>query len=195
MEDFMPNWKKQDRCFAWREYCKTRDKPQDIPANPHHVYKNEWKDMGDWLGTEVVSNKKRTCLPFEEAKAFVHNLGLGSQAEWFKYRKSGKKPDDIPTNPHRTYKKDFKGYGDWLGTTTVATSKREYRPFHDARQFVHKLKLRGKNYWVAYCKSRDKPAEIPSNPARAYKNEWNGWEDWQSVYYSNHQHLYMLGSA
>jgi hypothetical protein len=51
-----------------------------------------------------------------------------------------------------------------------------FRNFSDARQFVHKLNLRGKNHWANYCKSGEKPVDIPSNPARTYKKEWKGWK-------------------
>src|SRR5437867_205323 len=36
---------------------------------------------------------------FEEARAFVHSLGLESEFEWRAYCKSGKKPEDIPASP------------------------------------------------------------------------------------------------
>ena len=38
-----------------------------------------------------------------------------------------RKPKDIPKAAHQTYKKDWKGYGDWLGTGTIASFKRKYR--------------------------------------------------------------------
>jgi hypothetical protein len=71
--------------------------------------------MGDWLGTGSIAARLREYRPFEEAKAFVHTLNLKNSDEWDKYCKSGKKPDDIPANPNKTYaKKGWKGIGDWL---------------------------------------------------------------------------------
>ena len=43
------------------------------------------------------------ALPFEEARAFVHALKLGSQKEWQEYSKSGKRPPNIPSSPWKTY--------------------------------------------------------------------------------------------
>jgi hypothetical protein len=54
--------------------------------------------------------------PFAEARKYIHKLGLKNQTEWRAYCKSGKKPHDIPTIPHTAYRKEWKGYGDWLGT-------------------------------------------------------------------------------
>ena len=47
----------------------------------------------------------------------MRSLGLKSQAEWFDYSKSSKRPDDIPSNPWKTYKdKAWIGIADWLGS-------------------------------------------------------------------------------
>jgi hypothetical protein len=54
--------------------------------------------------------------PFREAREFVHKLGLRSVEEWKEYCKSGKKPDDIPVGANERYKKEWKGWGEWLGT-------------------------------------------------------------------------------
>jgi len=117
--------------------------------------------------------------PFAEAKEFVHKLGLKNEHEWREFCKSGKKPKNIPQKPSRTYKQYWKGMGDWLGTYYIATSKRKYRPFNDARKFVHSLGLKSLDEWKDYCKSNKKPADIPVYPdaISSYKKEWNGWKD------------------
>ena len=82
--------------------------------------------MGDWLGTGTIAPRLREYRSFKEARAFVRRLGLKSQCEWRAYCKSGKKPDDIPANPNRTYAKaGWAGMGDWLGTGTVARRLRD----------------------------------------------------------------------
>ena len=52
------------------------------------------------------------------------------------------RPRDIPTQPRRIYSKEWKRWGDWLGTDTVATWKRDYLPFEEARQFVRSALFR-----------------------------------------------------
>jgi len=72
--------------------------------------------MGDWLGTGSVALRWREYKSFKEARDFVHNLNLINSEEWRDYCKSGKKPEDIPASPEKTYKEDgWKGMGDWLG--------------------------------------------------------------------------------
>ena len=71
-----------------------------------------------------------------EARAFARSKELTNQAEWFRFCRSGDKPDDIPTNPNQTYKAEWRGFGDWLGTGAVAPRDRQYRSFQAARAFV-----------------------------------------------------------
>jgi superfamily II DNA or RNA helicase len=164
----------------WRDYIKSGKKPEDIPANPNQTYANDgWTGWGDWLGT---GRRRRGAdwRPFNKARAFVRGLGLKSQAEWWAYSKSGKKPNDIPRDPHETYAKDgWAGYGDWLGTGRIADHLRQYRSFDDARAFVRDLGLKSVAEWRAYCKSGKKPDDIPADPRQTYLNEgWAGTGDW-----------------
>ena len=48
---------------------------------------------------------KTGYLPLKDAKDFVVALKLKSPKEWDEYVKSGKKPDNIPSNPSSFYKK------------------------------------------------------------------------------------------
>jgi adenylate cyclase class IV len=162
----------------WLEYCKSGDKPDDIPSNPNATYKKEWKGFGDWTGTGNIAAFNKVYRSFESAREFVRKLGLKNQKEWKEYCKSGDKPDDIPANPNATYKKDFKGMGDWLGTGSIAPQDREYRPYKEAREFVRSLGLKTANEWKEYCNSGNKPDDIPSNPNGTYKKEWKGFGDW-----------------
>ena len=41
---------------------------------------------------------------FESAREFARSLNLKNNVEWREYLKSGDKPDDIPSNPWRSYK-------------------------------------------------------------------------------------------
>jgi hypothetical protein len=128
---------------------------------------------------EFVDNIKETrkWRPFSEGRAFVHALGLKNKAEWQAYCKSGKRPPDIPSNPDTAYHAEFIGYGDWLGTGAIASFRRQYRPFHAARAFVQTLKFRSANEWRAYCKSGQKPPDIPTMPER-YGSDFRGYGDW-----------------
>ena len=165
----------------WKTWTKSEAKPDDIPCNPNTVYKDKgWIGWGDWLGTGVIANQNRIFRDFEEARAYIHQLQLKNSQEWFDWIKSGAKPDDIPCNPNLIYKdKGWIGYGDWFGTGSVATFNRTYRPFLQARAYVHKLQLKNTQEWTDWIKSGAKPADIPSNPNLIYKDKgWIGYGDW-----------------
>jgi hypothetical protein len=165
----------------WYDYCKSGKKPADIPAFPDQTYSHAgWAGMSDWLGTGTIAPRLRQYRSFKKARAFVRELGLQSSKDWRDYCASGKKPADIPANPDRAYADDgWSGMGDWLGTGTVATRSRQYRPFKRARTFVRRLGLKSRAYWSDYCRSGKKPDDIPTYPNETYAHSgWVGMGDW-----------------
>ena len=165
----------------WDTYCKSGQKPSNIPAKPEEKYLNDgWISWGDYLGTVNIATHKKQFLPFKTARKYVHSLKLLSAKEWYEYCNMGKKPDNIPKKPDHTYKnKGWTTWGDFLGTGTVATSKKVFLSYKKARFFVHKLKFRSRSEWTKYCKSGKKPENIPADVDRYYKNKgWIRWNDW-----------------
>jgi superfamily II DNA or RNA helicase len=180
----------------WNEFCKGKLTqkgilPPDIPRTPNESYaKKGWKGMGDWLGTGTIAPRFRTFLPFEEARAFVHTLKLKTSAEWREFCKGklpdkGLLPDNIPAAPQSSYsKKDWKGFGNWLGTEKIAPQNRFFLRFEEARTFVHSLKLKGVDEWYKFCRGQlpnkeARPLAIPFKPERTYLGKgWNGYGDW-----------------
>ena len=157
----------------WKAYCESGKKPADIPSCPDEVY-DKWISRSDWFGRG--KNRRGGWRPFPEARKFIRRLKLKSQREWNAYAKSGEKPTDIPTNPQRTYAKDgWKGWADFLGFPERHSSNCR-RSFKEARAFVHRLSLNSRAEWEAYCKSGEKPADIPAAP-RVY-HDYAGFRDW-----------------
>jgi len=127
--------------------------------------------------------------PFDEARMFVHGLGLGSTGEWLSYARTGRrglpnKPIDIPSFPDKVYRKSgWAGMGDWLGTGFVATRNRQFRTFKDARRFARQLNLQSANEWRKYCKDERlglprRPDDIPQSPESRYADDgWRGFGD------------------
>jgi superfamily II DNA or RNA helicase len=110
--------------------------------------------------------------PFEEAREFVHSLGLKSQLEWNNYSCS-ERPKDIPASPESVYANNWVSWGDWLGNGRYPKLL-----FEDARAFARKLKLKSASEWFAYWYSH-KPKGLCRNPSQAYaKNGWISWGDW-----------------
>jgi len=158
----------------WREYCRSGNKPHDIPSAPRTVYKSEWLSIADWLG--IKKGWDGNFRSFESARKFVSGLGLKNYEEWEEYSKSGDKPHDIPSKPSRVYKSEWVSMGDWLGITIGWDGS--YRSFESAREFVRDLGLKGEKEWRGYLRSGDKPHNIPLRPSVVYKSEWLSIGDW-----------------
>lgn len=183
------DWKSYYKGYLSRMYKK----PVDIPAAPNEVYKyNGWKSWVDWLWIEGLAPSDYAWRSFEDARAFVHSLGLRGINDWRLYctdklPDKGSKPADIHADPYKVYKdKGWKNWGDWLGlgAGTIEPRKQLYRSFEEARSFVRSLGLSGQTEWTLYCKGqlpgRDKkPDDIHSNPYNTYNNIcWKSWDDW-----------------
>lgn len=166
-------------------------RPADLPSNPHQVYpSSQWKGFGDFLGTKRVANYNRKFLPFEEAREFVHHLGLCTIAEWRSYLAGEmpwlpERPLTIPTNPNYTYKEHgWDGYGDWLGNgrSKNVGYQSPFWPYAKAQEFVSDLSLSGYLEWRTYVKGKmaiKKPPFIPSVPHACYKDEgWISYGNW-----------------
>jgi superfamily II DNA or RNA helicase len=175
----------------WNLYCvgkdsKKRIKPADIPGIPSRVYKlSGWSSMGDWLGTGVIASGTIKYRPYERARSFVRSLGLKSVAEWTlyihgRYGQKQKLPKDIPMSPSVRYKdKGWKGFGDWLGTGTIAPFLRKYRSLRSSKKWANSLGLKTVSEWKEYKKKNHLPEDIPASPSLVYKNDgWKGFGDW-----------------
>jgi hypothetical protein len=181
--------------LEWRFYCKGEltekgTRPHDIPSNPSKTYAGKgWKCWGEWLGTNSTPHCRK-FLSYEEARALTCSLGLKSKVEWMSYRKGEltKKRShlkNIPANPEATYAgKGWKSWGEWLGKGTTRHNCKVFRPFKNARKFIHSLKLTSELEWRFYCKGEltakgTRPDDIPSNPDYTYAEKgWKGYGDW-----------------
>ena len=156
----------------WMAYRRSGNKPSNIPVAPEYTYRGEFKGLPDFLG---VVPRRGKYLPFEEARQFVRSLKLKGVEEWIAYRRSGNKPSNIPGRPEYTYRGEFKGLTDFLGTDPRKYTRRKLRPFEQARTFARGLGLRSTTEWKKYVRSGKLPVDIPIWPS-CYK-EWISWAE------------------
>ena len=164
----------------WEEWCKLGKRPQDIPFNPHRLYRDKgWRSWQDWLGY------KKMFLPFEDAREYARSLGLTCQKDWQELSRSGLRPEDIPSNPQRTYRnKGWVSWPDWLGygrgkKAKSRTSSKQFLPFSEAREFARSLGLASTRKWREWCTLGQRPHNIPSDPQITYRDDgWVSWPDW-----------------
>ena len=161
----------------WREWCKAGQRPSNIPATPSQTYRDDgWISVPDWLGYEgpVTSG---SMLPFLAARVIVRKVMLKSKKEWKALCKSDQRPTNIPSNPDRTYRDDgWVSWPDWLGKEGGYGAM---LPFLAARAIVREFKLKNQQEWREWCKSGQRPSNIPSLPSKTYRNDgWISVPDW-----------------
>lgn len=55
--------------------------------------------------TMKTGKKLDTGKSFDDARIFARSLKLTGKEQWIEYRRSGKKPKDIPSHPDTIYKR------------------------------------------------------------------------------------------
>jgi hypothetical protein len=168
---------------AWNDYCKSDNKPDNMPSSPERYYINEWISWPDFLGNGNIAFGKIKKLNYSKAQPIVQQLKIKSSIDWKKFVKENRIPNNIPKDPQGYYKnKGWKSWPDWLGTPLKKSYTRKLQiiwDFKKSRKFVHKLKLKSQKQWRNYYQSGNKPSEIPTDPSRRYKNKgWKSWPDW-----------------
>jgi superfamily II DNA/RNA helicase len=91
---------------------KNKKLPEFLPAAPEQVYRNEWKGYSEFFDNKYRSSE---ILSFDECKKFIKNKKINNLKDWQVFSKT-KRPKNIPSNPQRTFKKQWKGWKDFLGT-------------------------------------------------------------------------------
>jgi superfamily II DNA or RNA helicase len=160
----------------WQVFSKS-NRPKNIPGNPRKTYKDSgWVSMGDWLGTENVSNSKLTFKSLEEVKKLAKELNILNEKDWREYWKKNTRPSDVPYSPAKTYKNmGWKGWADFFDRENII----KWLPFEEARDYVRQLNIKNSLDWANYAKSGNKPKKIPAKPRKVYKDKgWISMPDW-----------------
>jgi hypothetical protein len=107
---------KLDGKKGWEVWSKSGQRPSDIPSRPDLTYRDDgWVSWPDWLGSGG-SAARDSMLPFTVGRAYARKLKLKTQKEWCEWSKSGQRPSNIPSSPHKVYRDDgWISMPDWLG--------------------------------------------------------------------------------
>ena len=111
--------------------------------------------------------------PFKDARKFARSLKLKGAKEWYAYCTSGKKPEDIPTNPHQSYRnKGWTSYSDFLGTGRTANQDRNLLPIKEAkieaRKIAKKFGITSPKQWKEAYEAGKIPDDLPQSPYQVY---------------------------
>ena len=142
---------------------------------PERGYKNNWKNWGHFLGTNYVATFNRKYENYYKVKKFIQTKKIKSAKDYGIKKRKKLLPDNFPFSPERQYK-EWKSWGDFLGTGNIANQSRNFYTYYEAQKIVEKSKLRTNKDFHKRKKSGDFNVRMPSNPDGAYKNK--GWVSW-----------------
>src|SRR5690606_15274381 len=117
-------------------------------------------------------------LSYAEAKAWARNSQIRTSSEWRSLSRERMLPLNIPSFPIQTYRSEWEGWSEFLGTGTKrrrSKPKRIYRSYSAASAWAKKEGIRTSTQWKRYRQAGMLPADIPSNPEAAYSDEWQSW--------------------
>ena len=109
--------------------------------------------------------------------------------EYFRLVQEGKNPSgkiiEIEGSEKLGQKIDLKEFSEAIETKVWKRVARvNWRPFKEARAFVHGLGFQSISEWQKYSKSGEKPVDLPVNPDQVYRNNgWKGYGDWLGTNY------------
>ena len=110
---------------------------------------------------------------FKDARKFVRSLKMKGQKEWYAYCTTSKKPEDIPTNPHQSYKnKGWTSYSDFFGTKRIANQNRKILGLKEAkvraRKIAKELGITSPKQWKEAYEAGKIPDDLPQSPYQVY---------------------------
>ena len=149
----------------WRE----TERPDNIPAAPDRIYRDEWTTWGDFFGTDKVANQNRTFVTYDEVVAWVRSNGITTLNQW----RETERPDNIPAVPERIYRNEWTSWGDFLGTGKVANQNRTFVSYGEAAAWARANGITTQSLW----READRPDNIPALPSKIYRDEWTTWGD------------------
>jgi len=108
----------------------------------------------------------RFYTTYQEAKQAVQVLGIKTSIEYTQYYKRDPK---LPSNPHKTYKKNWRSWKIFLGRQVTDF----YSTLQEISQAVKELGITSsKEYFQRY---KEDP-KLPSNPQSIHKKSWKCWQ-------------------
>ena len=161
----------------FQEWSKSEQRPKDFPSNPQRTYRNEWRGWENFLGTESTSVRNKDWMGFDQAQTFIQSQGIKTITEFNEWKKAGKRPKDFPSHPDQIYQDKWTSWGDFLGTGNISNKKRDWMSFNQAKALMQNLGIKTNTEFNEWSKSEQRPKDFPSNPRRAYKNEWVSWKN------------------
>ncbi|MBQ0746748.1 MAG: integrase, partial [Marinobacter sp.] len=139
-----------------------REDPR-LPALPHQSYKADWVDWYHFFGAERPIKKYESLA---QAQAAAQGMGIKTSKEYVeRYREDPR----LPSKPCQTYAADWV---DWYHFFGMEWPIEKYESLAEAQAAAQALCIKTAR---TYTKRFREDPRLPSDPRRAYKDDWVGW--------------------
>ncbi len=165
-----------------------KSKVDIVQALGRALRKKEGKDWG-YVVLPVIYDEETQEIDndnFEEILSIVRGLASNDERilEYFK-----EKNDPKGSKKKSTGQFQLEVFSEYLDEVELSNqleirlweklSRLSYMSFEEARNFARTIGLKSYAEWRKYCKAKEKPLDIPSNPYDVYKEDgWLSWGDW-----------------
>lgn len=154
------------------------------PLNPLTFYGRDiWINWSVFLEKPIFKKKfNNVYYDYEECKNVIQSKKISTKSEFISKIKNIINEDiRIPYNPYTTYKKEWEGWGEFLGTGRIQDNLKKYKSFEDARKWARGLNLKMYKEWRNLNLSKI-PDDIPKKPEKTYKKHgWVDYYDWLGI--------------
>ena len=162
--------------MEFRKWRKSQFRPFNFPTRPEDVYKGEWKNWPEFLGTNWMG--------YEEAKQFIQAQGIRTSIEFRKWCQLGLRPVNFPSKPYKVYKEEWKGWPEFLGTNWMG--------HEEAKQFIQAQGIRTSIEFQKWRQSGLRPVNFPTRPYEVYKEEWKNWPEFLGTNWMSYEEAKQL---
>jgi superfamily II DNA or RNA helicase len=162
----------------FKKYIKEKNLSLKIPYNPNSVYKKRgWKGFGDFLSTNRIADQNKHKLWWSEKKIkkFLKLNKIKNSSDWRQFCSEGKKPQFIPNNISKAFKKNTK-----ISDIFINSQPRgKWVSFKKAKKLISNLNLKtNKDFFKMIKNNKVISNQLSKTPQVVYKNAgWNGWTD------------------
>jgi superfamily II DNA or RNA helicase len=131
----------------------------------------------------TYNGKNNEWLSYEDAKKYVHTLGIKTQTGWNEFVKLRELPSGIPYGPRGIYMKngEWVDWADWLGNGIVSAFEigKKHLSYDDAKQYIKPFKFKSSTEYFNYVKDNNIDF-LSQAPQGKYRNQgtWKGWGDY-----------------
>jgi hypothetical protein len=143
-------------------------RPNDIPSNPHMIYKKKWKGWAYITKSRGVNR----WMSFKEARTYMRKQNLTARTGrrgWLEWEKAGNRPHAIPSNPYTVYGKEWTSWPDFLDT--------DWTQYPKSKLYAIASKVRLAGDWTKKGLAKydiEKPGCIPLTIKHIYPKQWEG---------------------